>query len=214
MTRLRYDLFPTEMGWVAALSTDSGLRRLALKPLPQEAMDELGSAASGASLDPDALEDVRLRLEAHFRGEDGAFDQVPLDLEDAPPFFKAAWEACRRIPRGETRSYQWLAAQAGNPRASRAAGQAMAKNRLAVIIPCHRVIGSNGGLHGYGGGGLEKKARLLQMERVGPGNGAEPASVPGPTTGPEPVPAEAVRPPSPRPASPLGARTARSSGRR
>ncbi len=169
MIRLCYDLFPTEMGWVAALASDRGLRRLALKPLPQEAMDELGSAASGAGRDPDALEDVRLRLEAHFRGEDGAFDQVPLDLEDAPPFFKAAWEACRSIPRGETRSYQWLAAQAGNPRASRAAGQAMAKNRLAVIIPCHRVIGSNGGLHGYGGGGPEKKARLLRMEGASTG---------------------------------------------
>ena len=171
MTKLCYDLFRTEMGWVAALASDRGLRRLALKPLPQEAMGELGSAASGASLDPDALKDIRLRLEAHFRGDDGRFDRVPLDLEDAPPFFKAAWEACRRIPRGETRSYQWLAAQAGNPRASRAAGQAMAKNRLAVVIPCHRVIGSNGGLHGYGGGGLEKKARLLRMERAVAGEG-------------------------------------------
>ena len=169
MIKLSYDLFRTEMGWVAALASDTGLRRLSLKPVPQEAMDGLGSAASRAGLDPEALKDVRVRLEAHFRGEDGRFDQVPLDLEDAPPFFKAAWEACRRIPRGETRSYQWLAAQAGNPRASRAAGQAMAKNRLAVIIPCHRVIGSNGGLHGYGGGGLEKKARLLQMEQIVPG---------------------------------------------
>ena len=165
MTKLHYDLFQTEMGWVAALASDRGLRRLSLKPVPQEAMDGLGSAASWASQDSEALKDVRVRLDAHFRGEDGRFDEVPLDLEDAPPFFKAAWDACRSIPRGETRSYQWLAVQAGNPRASRAAGQAMAKNRLAVIIPCHRVIGSNGGLHGYGGGGVEKKARLLAMER-------------------------------------------------
>ena len=168
MTKLYYDLFRTEMGWVAALASERGLRRLSLKPLPQEAMDGLGGAASTAVQDPEALKDVRLRLEAHFGGGDGRLDQVPLDLEDAPPFFKAAWEACRRIPRGETRSYQWLAAEAGNPRASRAAGQAMARNRLAVVIPCHRVIGSNGGLHGYGGGGLEKKARLLQMEQALP----------------------------------------------
>ena len=170
MTRLCYDLFPTEMGWVAALASDRGLRRLALKPPAPGGDGRAGRR--GLRRQPGPPTPWRTSasgLEAHFRGEDGSFDQVPLDLGDAPPFFKAAWEACRRIPRGETRSYQWLAAQAGNPRASRAAGQAMAKNRLAVIIPCHRVIGSNGGLHGYGGGGLEKKARLLQMEGAAPG---------------------------------------------
>ena len=83
-----------------------------------------------------------------------------------PPFFRAAWEACLTIPRGETRSYAWVAAAAGSPGAFRAAGQAMARNRLAVVVPCHRVIGSDGGLHGYGGGGLDKKAKLLNMERT------------------------------------------------
>ena len=65
---------------------------------------------------------------------------------------------------GETRSYGWLAEQAGSPLAVRAAGQAMARNRWPLIIPCHRVIGSDGGLHGYGAGGLVVKARLLAME--------------------------------------------------
>ena len=78
----------------------------------------------------------------------------------------AAWDACRRIPPGETRSYAWLAQAAGRPLAARAAGQSMARNRLAMIIPCHRVIGSDGGLHGYGAGGLGVKARLLDMERA------------------------------------------------
>ena len=93
-----------------------------------------------------------------------ALDDIELDLEDAPPFFRAAWSACRTIPPGETRSYRWLAAEAGNPRAVRAAGQAMARNRFVLIIPCHRVISSDGGLGGYGGGGLGVKAKLLQME--------------------------------------------------
>ena len=94
-----------------------------------------------------------------------ALDAIPLDLSDASPFFGAAWVACRGIPPGETRSYQWLAEAAGNPRASRAAGQAMAKNPFPLIIPCHRVVGSSGGLHGYGAGGVGVKARLLEMER-------------------------------------------------
>ena len=97
-------------------------------------------------------------------GKGGAWDDIPLDLTGAPLFFKAAWQACRTIPAGETRSYAWLAAVAGRPGAFRAAGQAMARNPLAVVIPCHRVISSSGGLHGYGGG-LDRKARLLELDR-------------------------------------------------
>jgi O-6-methylguanine DNA methyltransferase len=93
-----------------------------------------------------------------------ALQDIELDLAGTPPFFRAAWDACRNIPPGETRSYRWLAAEAGNPLALRAAGQAMARNRFSLIIPCHRVIASDGGLGGYGGGGLGVKAKLLQAE--------------------------------------------------
>ena len=88
---------------------------------------------------------------------------VTLDVEGVAPFTLAAWEACVRIPKGETRSYGWLAAEAGRPGAARAAGQAMARNRFPPLVPCHRVIGSTGSLHGYGGG-LALKARLLEAE--------------------------------------------------
>ena len=91
-------------------------------------------------------------------------DEIDLDFSRVTPFFSAAWNACRSIPPGETRSYSWLAAEAGSPLAMRAAGQAMARNRFSLIIPCHRVIASDGGLGGYGGGGLGVKAQLLQME--------------------------------------------------
>ena len=130
---------------------------------------------NGALQDPAAVESVREGLLAFFDGDRAALDGIGLDLEGAPPFHRAAWEACRRIPLGETRSYAWLAAAAGRPGAYRAAGQAMARNWVPVVVPCHRVIGSSGGLHGYGAGGLVVKERLLRAEAgmVRGRNGAE-----------------------------------------
>jgi O-6-methylguanine DNA methyltransferase len=163
----RYCLLPCDYGWIALLGTHRGLCRLILQPTPQEALDELGNHLAGAVEDPLAFQREQGCLERYFQGDTQALESISLDLSDAPPFFAAAWEACRRIPAGETRSYAWLAAEAGRPRAARAAGQAMARNRLALIIPCHRVIGSDGGLHGYGAGGLSVKARLLALEQRG-----------------------------------------------
>ena len=131
---------------------------------PEEAVEELSSRLNGASPDPAAVAEVREGLLAFFDGDGEALDGIALDLEGAPPFHRAAWEACRRIPLGETRSYAWLASAAGRPGAYRAAGQAMARNRVPLVVPCHRVIGSSGGLHGYGAGGLVVKERLLRAE--------------------------------------------------
>ena len=164
MSQLKYAVFNTNLGWIAALVSARGLRRATLKDTPQAALDELGPEGLDAEEDPAALEEIRARYEAYLGGASGALDDMPLDMDGATEFTKAAWEACRSIPPGETRSYQWLAVQAGKPRAPRAAGQTMAKNRLILVIPCHRVIGSDGSLHGYGSG-LDRKARLLEMER-------------------------------------------------
>ena len=153
------------VGWLALLGGPAGLRRISLQPEPQDALDGLGDAARDAEERADQFTDALAAFNAYFAGNPAALDDVPLDLADAPPFFGAAWAACRRIPPGETRSYQWLADAAGNPRASRAAGQAMAKNPFPLVIPCHRVVGSSGGLHGYGAGGVAVKARLLELER-------------------------------------------------
>ena len=166
MNRIKSYLFESPIGWIGLLGTQRGLRRLCLKPTPQEVCEELGDELEAATPDPSAFHDVQSCLSRYFQGEIQALSEIPLDLEDAPPFFAAAWEACRSIPPGETRSYRWLAAEAGRPLAARAAGQAMARNRLALVIPCHRVIGSDGDLHGYGAGGLPVKARLLEMERA------------------------------------------------
>ena len=171
MTALKYHIQQLPAGWIGLVAGGNGLRRAALKPTPQEVMEDLGTDAEGAEHDPEAFRETVDRLIRYSEGDLGALDGIELDLEGAPPFFRAAWRACRTIPPGETRSYRWLAAEAGNPLALRAAGQAMARNRFSLIVPCHRVIASDGGLGGYGGGGLGVKARLLQMELERAGDG-------------------------------------------
>jgi O-6-methylguanine DNA methyltransferase len=91
------------------------------------------------------------------------FDEGHVDLSDLTPFEQAALRAAIQIPRGQTRSYAWVAREIGKPRAARAVGQAMARNPLPVIVPCHRVVDSQGELHNYGYG-IEMKARLLKLE--------------------------------------------------
>ncbi len=165
MNELKRCVFPSPHGWVGIVGSDRGIAQLTLKPTPEETLESL-AADHWPEADPEdsVFAQARECLERYFAGEVAALEEIALDLTDAPPFYGAAWDACRRIPAGETRSYAWLAAEAGRPGAARAAGQAMAKNRLALVIPCHRVIGSSGDLHGYGAGGLAVKAKLLQME--------------------------------------------------
>ncbi|WP_151480219.1 methylated-DNA--[protein]-cysteine S-methyltransferase [Streptomyces albicerus] len=106
----------------------------------------------------EAIEELR----AYFAGELKEFS-VRLRL-DGTPFQRSVWEQLRKIPYGETRSYGELADALGNPKASRAVGLANGKNPLGIIVPCHRVVGADGSLTGYGGG-LERKQRLLDFER-------------------------------------------------
>lgn len=101
------------------------------------------------------------QIRAFFDGRRTVLD-FPVQL-DGTPFQIASWEAARRIPFGATRTYQWIASEAGNPRASRAAGSAMGRNRLPLIVPCHRVLASGGCLGGFSGG-LNWKRFLLALE--------------------------------------------------
>ncbi len=158
-----YHVFKTNMGWVAVLASEKGLVSVSLPhSLPEEALAEIGAAIKNAVKSPEKLRGIAARLKAYFAGENISFPDE-LDLSSAAPFHQKTWQAARNIPYGETRSYKWLAAEAGNPAAARAAGQAMAKNRLPIIVPCHRVISSNGGIGGFSGG-IEAKIRLLQLE--------------------------------------------------
>jgi methylated-DNA-[protein]-cysteine S-methyltransferase len=102
----------------------------------------------------------RRELERYWRG-DGRFD-VPLDAQGTP-FQQAVWDALREIPWGRTSSYAAVAARAGRPRAVRAAGAAIGRNPLSIVVPCHRVIGQDGSLTGYAGG-LPRKQALLELE--------------------------------------------------
>jgi len=100
-------------------------------------------------------------LDEYFAGKRDAFT-VPLDMRGTP-FQKQVWEALLGIPFGETRTYGQLANQLGNPKATRAVGAANGRNPLAILVPCHRVIGFSGKLTGFAGG-LEAKAHLLRLE--------------------------------------------------
>jgi len=108
------------------------------------------------------IEEVEKQINEYYQGKRQDYD-LPLRLEGTP-FQKKVWEALREIPKGETRTYEDIAIAVGNPKASRAVGMANNRNRIPVIIPCHRVIGKNGKLVGYAGG-LDVKARLLAMEK-------------------------------------------------
>lgn len=110
------------------------------------------------------LENAAKEIKAYFRGDLQEFS-IPYNLEGTD-FRIRVWQELTRIPYGETISYRELACRVGNPRACRAVGQANHHNPLSIIIPCHRVIGKGGELVGYGGG-LEKKAWLLNWEKQG-----------------------------------------------
>ena len=165
--RCRFDVFPTSLGWMAALASDRGIRRLVLpKPSREQAVQELHLQTPNADHSPLRFDSLSRRLEAYFSGVNVDFED-DLDLEGTSDFMVKAGKACQSIPKGEVRTYSWLAEQAGNRRAARAAGLAMSRNRVPIIIPCHRVIGSNGALHGYAGG-LPLKQRLLEIEGAVP----------------------------------------------
>lgn len=109
------------------------------------------------------LNQLRLELEEYFAGQRRDFT-VPLVLRGAP-FELGVWAALQQIPFGETRSYADIASTVKNPKAVRAVGSANGRNRLAIVIPCHRVVNADGRLGGYGGG-LWRKTRLLELEGV------------------------------------------------
>ena len=114
-------------------------------------------------IETDLLKRAGQQLKEYFEGKRLSFD-LPLKMEGTE-FQKKVWNALLQIPFGETRSYKEIATAVGNPLGSRAIGNANNKNKIAIIIPCHRVIGANGKLVGYEGG-LDIKEKLLTMEKT------------------------------------------------
>lgn len=121
-----------------------------------------GPRTHDEGIPPGVVRDCRKQLEEYFRGRRRNFSLL-LDLQGTP-FQKKVWGALIRIPYGKTVSYREIAAAVGNEKSSRAVGGANHRNPVAIIVPCHRVIGSDGRLTGYGGG-LWRKKWLLDLER-------------------------------------------------
>ncbi len=111
---------------------------------------------------PDRFAAVAAELDAYFRGERRAFD-VPFRFTSGSPFQRRVWDELTRIPAGEPISYGELAARCGVPGAARAVGGAVARNPISIVVPCHRVVGSDGAVTGYAGG-VERKRTLLALE--------------------------------------------------
>lgn len=150
----------TPMGAVLLARTDAGLAGLWFEG-QRHSPDSAGwTADEGDAL----LREAERQVLDYFAGRRAAFD-LPLDLSHGTPFQQAVWRALCAIERGQTTRYGQLAAQLGQPSASRAVGAAVGRNPISVIVPCHRVIGADGSLTGYAGG-LPRKVQLLTLEGV------------------------------------------------
>jgi len=160
---LKYFIADTERGWVGILGSNSGLRQTTLPcPRAEEAERRLGDVLKGATFYKKPFAGLVERLKSYLAGKRVDFPDA-VDLSTATPFQRRVWQLTRLIPYGETRSYGWIASHLGKTGAVRAVGQALAKNPLPIIIPCHRVVAGDGNLSGYSGG-IEMKRYLLRRE--------------------------------------------------
>ena len=149
---MQYAVMDSPMGPLTVASTEKGIASIHFG----------NSVPEGVAADPSANRETVEQLAEYFEGKRTHFE-LSLDLEGTP-FQKAVWNELQRIPYGETRSYGDIAKAVGKPGAARAVGMANHDNPIAVVIPCHRVVGRDGSLTGYAGG-LHLKAQLLSIER-------------------------------------------------
>jgi methylated-DNA-[protein]-cysteine S-methyltransferase len=152
-----HTVVPSPIGPLTVVREDGALVRLAMSPPGRFVDAEIGERSD------EGFDDVVVRqLGEYFAGERTAFD---LPLRPAGSDFElAVWDQLTRIPYGETRSYGHVAAAVGEPRGAQAVGAANGRNPLAIVVPCHRVIGADGSLVGFGGG-LARKRFLLDLEQ-------------------------------------------------
>jgi methylated-DNA-[protein]-cysteine S-methyltransferase len=161
-----YAMSDSPFGPLLLAATPKGLVKLSLPGHdPEEALEDLAARISPRVLEaPARLEEARRELDLYFEGKLTEFD-LPLDWQLSRDFRRRALRAIDRIPYGKTRSYTEIARSAGNERAVRAAGTACGANPIPIVVPCHRVLRSSGGLGGYGGG-LPMKEALLELEGI------------------------------------------------
>jgi len=160
-----YDLVDSPLGRLLVASSDRGILRISYDPDIDESVDWLSRVAgrnvlqSARQVDP-----VRRELDEYFEGRRQAFD-LSVDLREVTPFTERVLLELARVPFGQTATYSDLATRAGNPKAARAVGMTMNRNPIPIVLPCHRIIGADGSLVGYGGG-LDRKVALLTLEGV------------------------------------------------
>ncbi len=163
---LVYCLFETALGWMAVVWSPIGLRRVILPQDSKEmVLDQLnGSGCSVKELShPQHLELVE-EIKDYLCGREVEF-HCRLDFSRVSWFQEKVYGMVKSIPRGQVRSYSWVARALGLPSSARAIGQALARNPFPIVVPCHRVISSDGSLGGYSGG-IWLKRRLLELEKV------------------------------------------------
>ena len=158
-----YDLAETPIGTLLVATTERGLCRISFDPQPDREAEWLADAfgvkvlRAAKPIDP-----VRRQLDEYFEGTRTSFE-LPLDLRQSAPFSRDVLQHLAKVPYGQLTTYGALARAADRPQAARAVGTVMNRNPIPIVLPCHRVVGANGSLVGYGGG-LERKEKLLKLE--------------------------------------------------
>jgi methylated-DNA-[protein]-cysteine S-methyltransferase len=160
-----YDVTDSPLGPLFLAATERGLCRIAYDAEP-EAEEELLARRFGARVlrAPRTLGETRRELDDYFDGRRRRFE-LPVDLAAVGAFQREVLTRLASVPYGSVTTYGALAAESGRPRAARAVGGAMNRNPVPIVLPCHRVVGSDGRLVGYGGG-IERKIALLRLEGV------------------------------------------------
>jgi methylated-DNA-[protein]-cysteine S-methyltransferase len=165
---VHYALVDSPVGTLVAAATPRGLATLSYEDHHggvDAVLDTLAAKLSPRMLEaPGRLDAVRRELDEYFEGRRRDFD-LPIDWSLTSPFTRRVLKATSAIPFGQISTYGAVAAQAGNPKASRAAGRSLGANPIPIVVPCHRVIGASGRLTGYTGG-LDRKVALLEIEGV------------------------------------------------
>jgi methylated-DNA-[protein]-cysteine S-methyltransferase len=160
---VHYCAVPTPIGRLFVAATDAGIVRIAFRQSETAFIGELRRRLGGRPVRSRArTADIVHQLRAYFAGARRAFD-VRVDLSGLTPFHRRVLLAAARVPAGQVVSYGEIARRIGRPGSSRAVGQALGRNPVPIVIPCHRIVASGGGLGGYGGG-LAIKRKLLRLE--------------------------------------------------
>lgn len=164
------NIFQTSWGWMGVAASQRGIERIVLpKPSPKAVRDELRARgrfgpvpASDEGVEATLLREAQTQLIAFLANQRRDLD-FPLDLSRSTPFQRQVWRTILRIPYGRVRSYRWVADRVGGAHYARAVGNALGANPVPIIVPCHRIVTSEGRLGGFTGG-LPVKRKLLELE--------------------------------------------------